>query len=424
MGVMVPLTAFLTKRFSTRRIVIVSMVAFTIGSVLGWLADSFVLVLLGRLIEAAGTGVMWPVLQIVVFSVFPVTKRGVAMGTVGLAMSIAPAIGPTLGGWQTDTNGWRSIFLSLAVIGLLCLVAASLWLHDFGEHDETVRTDFLSVVLSVLGFGGLLFGFTNIETYPIMHPMCWLPMAVGVVGIAWFVTRQLRREDPLLDLRVLKNRSFTFGTATASLAFFAFSSIFVVIPLFIQDDRGYSATMSGLIMLPGAIGMAFSQLFGGRALDRFGARPIVVSGGLILLLGTIGMSMISMTSPMWWVSVCQLVRQIGMGFVLMPVTTWSLNCLAAKDVSAGSAVTNTMRQIAGAVGSPVLVIAMESFARMWQRHGMGAVEASVWGIKCSLWMSSAITFAMVVCIFVGVRGEGAGSGREMSLRALRRLRRR
>ena len=123
MGVMVPLTAFLTRRFSTRQIVICSMAVFTVGSLMAWVGPSFIWVLLGRVLEAAGTGVMWPVLQITVFSIYPLSRRGFAMGTVGMAMSVAPAIGPTLGGWQTDANGWRSIFLTMTVIGVVSLVA-------------------------------------------------------------------------------------------------------------------------------------------------------------------------------------------------------------------------------------------------------------------------------------------------------------
>ena len=237
MGVMVPLTAFLTRRFSTRQIVICSMAVFTLGSVLAWLGPNFVWVLVGRVLEAAGTGVMWPVLQITVFSIYPLSRRGFAMGTVGMAMSVAPAIGPTLGGWQTDANGWRSIFLTMTIIGVVSLLAAMFGLHNFGSHDPSARADFFSACLSVIGFGGLMFGFTNSETYGFAAPVTWGPMVVGLVGIVWFVLRNLRAgkryreavakdesalpQPPLLDLEVLKNRSFTVGTITASLAFFA-----------------------------------------------------------------------------------------------------------------------------------------------------------------------------------------------------------
>lgn len=481
MGVMVPLTAYLTRRFSTRQIVITSMSVFTIGSLMAWVSPTFLLVLLGRMLEAIGTGVMWPVLQITVFSIYPLSRRGMAMGMVGMAMSVAPAIGPTFGGWQTDANGWRSIFLTLTAIGTFALVLATFWLHNFGATDKTVKADFFSVFLSVFGFGGLMFGFTNIESYPFAHPLVWLPMVVGMVGIVWFILRQLgnkrawveaqgRNEsdvsqsqtatanavgiadtadaadahegllhgylrfhrwhrttgrEPLLDLEVLKNRSFTVGTITAALSFFAFSSITVILPLYIQDDRGFSATMSGLIMLPGALGQAIAQFFGGKALDRFGARPVALIGTITLCFGTVMMSLISMDSWIWWVSIWQFVRQIGMGFVLMPITTWSLNCLSPKEVSAGSAVTNTVRQIAGAIGAPVLVILMETFAAMRQTALGGgadvAIAASVFGVQWALRVSAVICFGMVLMVFFGVKGNGAGSTHDLVQRALRRM---
>nr|WP_217625433.1 MDR family MFS transporter [Bifidobacterium colobi] len=454
MGVMVPLTAYLTRRFSTRQIVICSMAVFTVGSIMAWLGPNFVWVLLGRVLEAAGTGVMWPVLQITVFSIYPLSRRGFAMGTVGMAMSVAPAIGPTLGGWQTDANGWRSIFLTMTIIGVLSLLAAVFWLHNFGSHDPSARADFFSVSLSVIGFGGLMFGFTNSETYGFAAPAVWGPMIVGLIGIIWFVLRNLRHgrryreakariaaagmssvnataetpthphalpQPPLLDLRVLKNRSFTVGTITASLAFFAFSSILVIMPLYIQTDRGFTATMSGLIMLPGAIGQCVSQFFGGRAMDRFGARPVALFGSIVLTIGTIGMSLVAMDTWIWWVSICQFVRQIGMGFLLMPITTWSLNCLNGPDeVSAGSSVTNTARQIAGAVGAPVLVILMETFAAWNHASGASNVAASIFGIQWALRISAGICFVMVLMVAFGVRGDGAGHMRDaISLHALR-----
>lgn len=495
-GVMVPLTAYLTRRFSTRQIVITSMTIFTLGSVLAWLSPTFILVLAGRTLEAIGSGVMWPVLQIIVFSVYPMSKRGVAMGTVGVAMSVAPAIGPIFGGWQTDATGWRSIFISLTIVGAVALILAVFFMRNFSQKNEGTKADFFSVGLSVIGFGGLLFGFTNIETYPFFSPAVLPPMIAGIVGITWFVARQLngakrykaeldaltswlngddalqkkigkprnvaelraairrlhsdpesaakleehfktsevreqlkkigKLQPPLLDLTVLKNKNFRIGTIIAAMSFFAFSSITVIIPLFIQNDRGYSATISGLVMLPGALGQCISQFGGGRLLDKFGSRPVALIGSVTLLTGTLLMSFISMDVPIYWISICQFIRQIGMGFVLMPITTWSLNCLRPGDVSAGSAVTNTIRQISGAIGAPVLVILMEEFAKIRQRS-MGSVHnaailANIFGIRMSLIFSSIIALGMVLIVTFGVRGQGAGSARDLANRTLRHVR--
>ena len=430
MAIMVPLTAFLTRRFSTRQIVITSMCLFTAGSILAWISTDFIMALIGRTLEAIGTGVMWPVLQITVFSVYPLTRRGMAMGSVGMAMSIAPAIGPTIGGLQTDFNGWRSIFLSLTVIGFISIILSAFFLHNFGEQDKNAKADFFSVSLSVIGFGGLMFGFTNIEAYSITHPMSWVPMIVGGIGIIWFVIRQFldqkRGKLPLLGLSVLKNKYFTIGTICACLTFFAFSSIMVLIPLYIQDDRGFSATMSGLILLPGAFGMAISQFLGGRMLDRFGVRPVAMAGSLILLFGTVMMSLIDMHTWIWWISIWQFTRQIGMGFLLMPITTWSLNCLKHEELGDGSAVTNTMRQLWGAIGAPVLVVTMTALTT-WRHSSLGTghaadVAASIFGVQWTLRISAIITAIMAAIVILGVKGEGAGSAHALARRAIAKMR--
>lgn len=430
MAIMVPLTAFLTRRFSTRQIVITSMCLFTAGSILAWISTDFIMALIGRTLEAIGTGVMWPVLQITVFSVYPLTRRGMAMGSVGMAMSIAPAIGPTIGGLQTDFNGWRSIFLSLTVIGFISIILSAFFLHNFGEQDKNAKADFFSVSLSVIGFGGLMFGFTNIEAYGITHPMSWVPMIVGGIGIIWFVIRQFldqkRGKLPLLGLSVLKNKYFTIGTICACLTFFAFSSIMVLIPLYIQDDRGFSATMSGLILLPGAFGMAISQFLGGRMHDRFGVRPVAMAGSLILLFGTVMMSLIDMHTWIWWISIWQFTRQIGMGFLLMPITTWSLNCLKHEELGDGSAVTNTMRQLWGAIGAPVLVVTMTALTT-WRHSSLGTghaadVAASIFGVQWTLRISAIITAIMAVIVILGVKGEGAGSAHALARRAIAKMR--
>lgn len=422
MGVMVPLTAFFTQRFSTRQIVISCMALFTLGSLVCWLSPIFPLEIVGRVLQAMGGGVMWPVLQIVVFSTIPITHRGQAMGTVGIAMAVAPAIGPTIGGWQTDVNGWRSIFLTLAIIGAATMLLSIFLLRNFMEKNASIHADFFSAGLSTLGMGGLLYGFTNIEAYPLTSPVCWAPMLLGLVTSIWFVVRQVRQTVPLLNLRVLKNRAFTTGTVIASLSYFAFSSIILMLSQYIQNDRGYSATMAGLIILPGAFGTIISQFFSGRLLDRLGARPVAIFGTGMLLIGTIMMSFISDNTNVWWISISQFVRQIGMGATLMPITTWALNSLSHEDMSDGSATTNTIRQIAGAIGSPVLIVTLTSLT-VW-RHSQGFTQAAanIWATRMTLIISAAICSVMFLLSVFGVKGAGAGHIHTITLDQLRRQR--
>ena len=173
-------------------------------------------------------------------------------------------------------------------------------------------------------------------------------------------------------------------------------------------------------MLPGAIAQAIAQFFGGRALDHFGARPVAMVGTTLLCLGTVMMSMIGMHTWIWYISICQFIRQIGMGFVMMPVTTWSLNCLKPAEVSAGSAVTNTVRQIAGAIGSPVMILTMYSIAAAQMSSGRTEIAANIIGIEWALRIRAIINFLMILLVVFGVKGEDAGSTREAVRRALGR----
>ena len=211
---------------------------------------------------------------------------------------------------------------------------------------------------------------------------------------------------------MLKNHSFTVGTITAALSFFAFSSITVILPLYIQDDRGYSATMSGLIMLPGALGQAIAQFFGGKALDRFGARPVALIGTITLCFGTVMMSLISMDSWIWWVSIWLFVPADRHGIRADADHHLVAELPEPKEVSAGSAVTNTVRQIAGAIGAPVLVILMETFAAMRQAALGGgadvAIAASVFGVQWALRVSAVICFGMVADGVLRCQGQWRG----------------
>ena len=327
----------------------------------------------------------------------------------------------------------------MTIIGVISLLAAMFGLHNFGSHDPSARADLFSACLSVIGFGGLMFGFTNSQAYGFAAPVTWGPMTVGLIGIAWFVLRNLRAGRRYRAAAGATDRRAPAATAGSGRAQEPFvhhrHHHGVAGVLRLQFDPGHHAALYpdrprlfGHDERPdhaaGGIGQCVSQFFGGRAMDRFGARPVALFGSIVLTLGTLGMSLVSMDTWIWWVSICQFIRQIGMGFLLMPITTWSLNCLDGPDeVSAGSSVTNTARQIAGAVGAPVMVILMETFAALHERNGASAA-ASVFGIQWALRISTLLCVAMVLMVLFGVKGDGAGRTRDIiSLRTLRERRR-
>lgn len=402
LGVMVPMTAFLTKRFTTRQITIVCLSIFVLGSLVAYFSTNFLLLIVGRILQAAGTGILLPCLQIIIFSQLPAGKRGSMMGMIGLVLAAAPAVGPTLGGWQTDVFGWRSIFLLLTVLGVILLVITIFFMGSYGRREDT-SIDFISVILSTLGFGGLLFGFTNVEQYPVSNPLVWAPMLVGVVCLAWFVRRQqnLKRKDqkPLLNLAVLKVRNFTIGTLAISLNFFAFSAFTVLIPIYLQTYRGMEATLSGLVTLPGALLSACTGLIAGRFFDRIGAHKLCVTGAALMLVGAVMSLPLTMETPVVYLTVAQAVRMAGIGLVMTTCNTWALASLPSHLINDGTAVTNTLRQCVGAIGAPVIVVLTESIEGYLAGTGVSSTLAGVIG---SRWGIGFATFFYVILLLVAI----------------------
>lgn len=401
LGIMVPMTAFLTRRFTTRQIVIVSMGVFLAGSLLAYCSPNFGLLIIGRILEAAGTGILLPATQIIIFSEIPLSRRGFMMGIVGFILSVAPAVGPTLGGWQTDKFGWRSIFLTLAVLGAVLIIVAAFFLKNYGTLKKT-SIDILSIILSTVGFGGALFGFTNIESHGLLEPVVWMPMLIGIASLIWFIHRQLTMKNPLLNLRVLKNKKFSTGMVIVSLNFFAFSAFAVLLPIYLQNDRGISATISGLTMLPGAIASAITGLVAGRIMDRKGARTLTVVGAFLMFAGSAMMIPLTMDMSVAYITFAQFVRMAGIGMVMTTMNTWSMNALEPQQVSDGTGVSNTFRQCMGAIGAPVIVVIMESIQRMLHNQGMNLANAGVTGTKWAIVFSTVAYCVMLIIVLVGV----------------------
>lgn len=362
-GVMIPVTAYLTHRYTSRQLFLTCMSCFCAGSIMAGFSDSFGYLLLGRILQAVGTGILMPLLQIAVLEVVPEEKRSTAMGVVGLTVSFAPAIGPTLAGWLTDQFGWRSNFLVLAAVGVVLVGLAIVFLSNIGEI-RPYPLDKKSVALSTVGFGGLLFGFTNIGNLGIGSVLSWPPILVGAVALALFARRQMRLKEPLLELRVFLQRDFLVGTILVSLLYAAFMGVGVVLPVYIQTYRGISAMESGLILLPGAIIMAVTSLLAGVIMDRVGVRRIVITGAVTLLGGTVMLMFLSDTTPNAYIVAAMILRFFGLAAFIMPITVWSLNILPRRLYSDGAAINNTMRQVSGAIGSALMVTVMTLSQRL------------------------------------------------------------
>ncbi|MGO1337383.1 MAG: DHA2 family efflux MFS transporter permease subunit, partial [Leuconostoc fallax] len=254
-GIMIPVSAWLSTRFNTKWLYISAMLIFEVGTILAWAAPSYSVLLSGRLIQAVGVGISMPLLQNIMLSIFPANKRGVAMGLAGVVIGVAPAIGPTLSGYIIDTWEWRYLFGMIIPIVALVIVLAFFFMKPVLKTAKS-QIDWLSLCLSTVGFGALLYGFSSVGDKGWGSVIVLTSLIIGIVVISIFVWRQLKMEKPFLELRVFTSKEFTIATALSSIVMIAMVGVEMIVPLYLQMIHGMSAFNSGLLLLPGAVMMA------------------------------------------------------------------------------------------------------------------------------------------------------------------------
>ncbi|MCR2805731.1 DHA2 family efflux MFS transporter permease subunit [Paenibacillus soyae] len=393
-GVLVPITAYLMQRFSTRQLFQTSMFIFLIGTVVSALATGFPVLLTGRLIQAAGAGIIMPLLMNVILTIFPPAKRGAAMGMVGLAIIFAPAIGPVLAGYILESYAWETMFYGMIPFTLIVIVCGFIYLKNISE-TIAAKVDVLSVILSTVGFGALLYGFSRAGSEGWSSAEVIATISTGAVSLILFVWRQLTSAAPLLDLRAFKYGMFSLTTLINIAITMVMYADMMLLPLYLQNARGYTALESGLLMLPGAIVMGILMPVAGKLFDRFGAKWLAVAGMLITIGTTFGFVNLTDSTSYTYLLLMSTGRRIGMALLMMPVQTAGLNQLPKSLNAHGTAISNTVRQVAGAVGTSLLVTIMSDRiqAHMTDMASTGAassmtqqqmmLEASIQGINDS-----------------------------------------
>jgi EmrB/QacA subfamily drug resistance transporter len=360
-GIMIPISAFLLERFTTRQLFISAMSIFTVGTLVAAIAPNFEMLLLGRVIQSSGAGVMLPLMQTVFLMIFPVNKRGAAMGLVGLVISFAPAIGPALSGWVTSHYSWRILFIIILPIALIDILVAFFALKNVTEVSKP-KVDVLSIILSSLGFGGLLYGFTSAGNYGWSNSMTLLSLGIGAVALILFISRQLRLKHPMLEFGVFKFSVFPFAIIIGMISFMGLIGAETIIPLFMQNMRGFSAFEAGLALLPGALISGFMAPIIGRVFDKIGARWLVIIGLTIMTASSFAFTNLGPSTTMTFITVLYGIRMFGLSMVMMPVATAALNQLPKRLISHGAAMDNTMKMIAASVGTAILVTVMTTTA--------------------------------------------------------------
>ncbi|AQY51370.1 MFS transporter permease [Listeria weihenstephanensis FSL R9-0317] len=410
-GVMIPMTAFLIERFTTRQLYLFAMITFAIGTTISGFAGDYTVLIIGRMVQAIGAGIVMPLLTVVVLNLFPMERRGRAMGLIGLAMNFAPAIGPTLSGWIVQEYDWRNLFYIIIPFAILDVVVAFFLLKNVGKRTFP-KLDFLGVIMSTIGFGSLLLGFSNAGDHDFLSMKVLGFVLLGFVVLAVFIWYQGRAKAPLLNFNVFKHRTFTL---TTTISFFVMMGLYggmLLFPIFLQSVRHFTPLESGLVLLPGAVMTAALSPVTGIMFDRFGAKYLSLIGLIIMAVTTFMFTNLDESTTLTYIVVVQTIRASGMAMVMMPLQTAALNSLPLSMAAHGSAMFNTVRQIAGSLGTALLITTMSKSAKSFGENLTAADVAGktkeqianhvlIHGIETAFLVSSILSvIAVILAIFI------------------------
>lgn len=358
-GLMIPVTAALIDRYSSRTLYLIALLVFTAGTVLGASAQTFTVLLLARIIQGAAAGIIMPMIQTLMMTMFPIEKRGTAMGLVGLVISFAPAIGPTLSGWIIDHFSWRYLFVLMLPIAGLVLLATFLFMKNVTEQRPT-NIDALSIALSSFGWGGLLYGFSIAGASGWTSPPVLISLAVGAVALTLFIRRQLGMPMPMLDFKVFQSPVFTLTTVQSILVFTLLIGTQTLIPLYIQGVRGQDALHTGLVLLPGAVIMGMTSPLAGRLFDAFGIERQAIVGFLLLASAMAFLAWVPEDVHYAWLTAGSIGQMLGATLLMMPLITAGINSLPGPLIAHAAAMNNTLRMVGASIGTALLITVLST----------------------------------------------------------------
>lgn len=363
MAVATPLTAFLSTRFPTRPLYLCALGLFLAGTFASALAPVFGVLMVGRVVQACANALIANVTQVSIMSMFPKSERGRAMGWFGLATSAAPIAAPALGGIVVDLAGWRWVF---GCVGLICCVSFAAALVVMRNVLQTAPKPFdpVSFVLSLMAFGGLTIGLGNVVALGLASPVVWGALAFGLVTAVFFVRRQLASSQPFLKVQIMAVRDFRVAVAASVLLYAVMMGAAAVLPLHIQGALGQSATLSGLVVLPGAACTAAVSPVAGRLFDRFGVRALLLVGGVLSAVSCALMCLPALAASLPALCVLNALRCTAVGMLTMPLMTWGNGAVPSMDMPHASALLTSLRNLAGALGVAIFVGVFAVFGLM------------------------------------------------------------
>ncbi|MGO4696753.1 DHA2 family efflux MFS transporter permease subunit [Paenibacillus sp. 2TAB26] len=399
LGILVPVSGLLLQWFSTRQLFIAALSFSVLGTLVAALAPSFEVLMAARVIQAVGTALLLPLMFNTILIIFPAEKRGAAMGVIGLVIMVAPAVGPTIAGLLIENLSWHWIFW----LSLPFLVIALLFGIMYMQNVSTItkpKIDIFSLVFSTLGFGGIVFAFSSAgegeggwgSTKVIAT------MIVGILSLAIFAVRQLTMKQPMMNLRAFKHPMFVVGTLMVFICMMVILSSMLVLPMYLISGLGLSALTAGLIMLPGGLINGIMSPIMGSLFDKFGPKWLVIPGLVIVAAALWFFSGITTASTITLIIVLHSCLMIGISMVWMPAQTNGLNQLPRELYPDGTAIMNTLQQVAGAIGTAVAVSIMTAGMTGFMKDVADPTDPANAPLALTAGIQNAFIFAMIVAI--------------------------
>ncbi len=360
LGITTPVSGFLADRLGIKRVYLAGLALFTLGSLLCGFARTLPLIIVFRALQGLGGGLAQPLGAAQLYRAFPPKEQGTAFGIFGLALVVAPALGPILGGWLVDAGVWRFIFFVNVPIGIAAVALGSRFLPDYRTGQRPIF-DPLGLITATLGFGAILYAATTAELGGWTSPITLATLAVGVVALtAWVIVELYVAKEPMLNLRLFANRTYTNATLVGYVATVALFGAEFLMPIYLQSFRGRTALQAGLILLGVAATSAIATPLAGWLFDRIGPRPIVVTGFAILCLNTWQLSQLRADTPIRDVILLLALRGLAVGLTLQSTFTTALGSVPLNDLPRGSSLLNSTRFVVQAVAVAALAVVLTS----------------------------------------------------------------
>ncbi len=395
MAIIMPLTAFLIKRFPTKRLFLIGVLIGLFGLSISAFAPNFPLLLTGRIIQACGNGILFAMSQVIIISIYPVEKRGSAMGIFGIAGTASPVIAPTLGGLIIDFIGWRGIF-GIVFCLMACVFVMALFVFKNVLEIERKKFDILSFILSMFTFGGIILGVGNLGTYGITSVYVWPILVVGIVAAVLFVRRQLHLDEPFIDMRMFKSKEYTIAIISTIIVYFALYGSLLIMPLYVESALELPATIAGLVTMPGSLAMVIYSPFAGRIYDKYGMKILFLIGSLLLIVSNVAMLPFTVETPIAIAIVLKVLRCLGAGCFMMPLIAWGTSHVRNEVVADATALLSSMGQIGGSLGSAVLVAVMASVTAGAAASGVASNIANMDGVVVAFAVMTLVCVVLLV----------------------------